>query len=118
MIKKHSFYEKIIPTKLIVNSNFYFIKILNYSFIIDSFDIYTKDEKIDKIIITKGKHPNCNPIDQTFCIPSYLKNLSLTSDNIKIIKEMLKIFNFDNAHYVPWFAFEYSDKKGEKNVYK
>lgn len=107
MIKKYSFQEKVIPTKLIVNSNFYFIKLTNYSFIIDSFDIYTKDDKIDKIIITEGNHPNCNPDDKTFCIPDYLKQLLLTDDNIKIIKNMLKIFNFDSAHYLPWTAFDY-----------
>ena len=105
---KYSIKKKIVPKKLIVDSNFHKIKVTNPELLIRSFDIYTDDKNlIQKIIITKGKHPNCNLKDGVFCIPNYFTSLELNQETIEIIKEMFKIYNFESAHYLPWDAFEY-----------
>lgn len=107
-MNRYSFKRTVIPTKLIHNSTLRKIEVTNSKFIIEKFEIFTKDKKIDTIVITEGKHPNCNPEDGVFCIPDYLKRLTLNHETLKIIIEMFKIFNFESAYYLPWGSIEYA----------
>lgn len=113
---KYSFNIKIYPDKLICDSKMYDILVTDDNYIIQDFDIYTEKNVIKKIVITKGKHPNCSLKDGVFCIPDYLTSLELNQETIEIIKEMFKIYNFESAHYLPWDAFEYEipDTKPKK----
>ena len=108
---KYSFVKNIFPDKLICDLILYEITIIDNRFIIRDYDIYTtKDNKIEKIVITKGLHPNCSKKSGSFCIPDFLKTFELNKDTIKIINEMFKIYNFESAYYLPWEAFEYIKK--------
>lgn len=105
---KYSVKKKIIATKLIVDSNFHKIKIKNPELVINSFDVYTdKNNKIEKIIITDGNHPNCNPKDRSFCIPDMLTHLEFNDETINLIESMLALFNFNSAYYLPWNGLEF-----------
>jgi len=104
---KHCFNEIIFPDKLLYELKMFNIKIIDQKYIIKSFEIHTVNNKVDKLIITNGKHPNCNPETFEFCIPHFFKTLDLNSDTIQLIKNMLKIFNFQNCYFQPWLAFEY-----------
>lgn len=105
MIKK---INKIIsPDILIVNSKSRKIKIINKSYIIEQFEIHLnqKDNRIKKIYITKGEHPNCDPLTNEFCMPEYFKYLELNDNVLDKIINMLKIFNFESAYTRPWDSF-------------
>jgi hypothetical protein len=109
---KYSFQKKIYPNKLICNETMYDVYVVDKRYIISEFDvILDKDKKIDKVIITKGKHPNCDPQTGEFCIPEYLRELQFTQKSFTMIKEMFKIFNFESAYYLPWSAIEYSNQQ-------
>lgn len=112
---KYSFERKIIPKKLICNTSIYKIIITKPTFIIRNFDIYVnKDEKIEKIIITNGKHPNCNPETKIMCLPDYIKDLEMNNQTLNMIICMIEIFNFNSAYYQPWSVFEYDRRKYEQ----
>jgi hypothetical protein len=108
---KYTFNQKIIPNRLICNNSFYNIKVINSKFIINEFCIHIdKNNKISSITITDGIHPNCNLKNKVVCIPDYLKNLELNKDTMKIIINILEIFNFDSAFFQPWDSFEYLEE--------
>jgi hypothetical protein len=108
--------KRIIPDKLICNSIFYLISLTNFSYIINEFIIYTDENKrIEKIIITKGNHPNCDPENKEFCIPDFIKKIDkINNETLQIIENMFKIFNFDSAFYQPWEDFT---MKREEKMY-
>jgi len=106
---RKEFHNFIIPDKLICNSTLRKIRIIDPEFYIKNFIVYTKNNKIDKIIISKGKHPNCDPKTKIFCIPLFLNTLELDNSSLDIIINMFKIFNFDSAFFQSWESFEYDD---------
>jgi len=107
------FYKTVIPDKLICNSILRKIRIIDPEYYIENFIIYFKNKKIDKIVISKGKHPNCDPKTRIFCIPEFFNNFELDDKSLDIIINMFKIFNFDSAFYQPWKSFEYDDQEAE-----
>lgn len=112
---KKIFKQTIIPNKLICNSNLYNIKITDSKYIIEEFCVFTNEnKKIEDIGIIKGLHPNCDLQTNLFCIPKYLKNYELNEKSIKIIFNILEIFNFDSAFFQPWNGFEYEYVKEER----
>jgi len=116
MIIEQNVIEKtIVPNKLICNSILYNITILNSNYIINEFTIYTNEmKKIEKIIINKGNHPNCDPKTKEFCFPDFIKDNVVNDETIQIIENMFKIFNFDSAFYQPWQDFKIvEDRKNE-----
>lgn len=105
-MKKIIINKKIVPCKLICNKKFYKIDVTNSIYNIEEFIInVNEDDKIENIIITKGKHPNCDSVSKEFCIPEYLKDFKLNTEVLKIIENMIKVFNFDSAYYQPWNDF-------------
>jgi len=104
--------DEIIPSILKRGSSYYKIKIVDPDYIINEFKIHTNEnKKIEKIIITKGKHPNCDPNNKIFCIPDFLKNQEIDDKTIIDITNMFLIWNFDNAYIKPWTCFKYLDTK-------
>ena len=104
--------QKIIPEKLMTSNNFYRIKLTDNKYIIKEFEVYTneKTKKIEKLTITKGKHPNCDQKTKDFCIPDFLKEKEFNSESLDFIINMLKIFNFKSSYIRPWFSFEIIQK--------
>ena len=100
--------KRIIPDRLICNSTLYSIKLNNPTYIIDEYTIFLdKNKNIEKIKLLKGMHPNCNPKNNEFCIPDFIKKINKIDDEtLKIIENMFKTFNFDSAFYQPWNDFE------------
>jgi hypothetical protein len=112
---KKIFIHSIIPNKLICNSSLYFIKIIDPKFIIEKFFVITNEyDKIENVGIINGLHPNCDLKTKLFCIPEYLKEYELNENSIKIILNMLEIFNFDSSFFQPWDCFEYEYVKEER----
>jgi len=105
--------DGIIPSILKRNSSYYRIEITDPEYIITEFEIHTnKNKKIEKLIITKGNHPNCDPKTKIFCIPDFLKNQELDDRiTLSVIKDLFLIWNFDSAYSQPWTSFEYLDGK-------
>ena len=106
-MKKYNFKKEIIPEKLILGDKLYKIKIVSKDYIIEDFDIYTNDNKIKKIKINKGKHPNCDPDTKIFCFPDEMTELVVTDELVAIVLNMFKVFNFNSCYYSPWDSFEY-----------
>ena len=111
---KHSFNTTIVPNRVIVNSEFYKIDIIDPELIIKQVDIYTfnKTKKINKIFIKQGIHPNANPHTGEFCIPDYIKKMEVNGDSLKIIENMITLFNFRSSYFQPWSGF----KKQERSI--
>lgn len=108
---KKVFNQTIIPNKLICNSNLYSIKIIDPEFIIEEFCVFIdEDNKIENIGIIKGLHPNCDLQTKFFCIPDYLKEYELNQETIKIIINIIEVFNFDSSFFQPWDCFEYEER--------
>lgn len=98
----------IYPERLICNKKSYDIQINNNKFIIKEYEIITNNEgTIKDIRILDGLHPNCNPSNNYFCLPSFIKKLKVTEETIFIIENMFKVFNFNSAFYLPWESIEY-----------
>ena len=101
--------EMIFPDKLIYDHSFYKIKVTDPDYVINGFQVYTEENKIQKIKLNCS-HPNCNPNTKEFCIPDCVKNLEINEESLKTIISMLKLFNFDNSYYQPWISFDYVTK--------
>jgi hypothetical protein len=107
--------QTIIPNKLICNSNLYSIKIIDPKFIIKKFFVaVNEDNKIENVGIMDGLHPNCDLKTKLLCIPEYLKEYELNENSIKIIFNILEVFNFDSSFFQPWDCFEYEYVKEER----
>jgi hypothetical protein len=106
---KTTIHRTISPNKLITSSKCKNIKVTNNKYIIEEFEIYSNDvtNQIEKIIITKGEHPNCDPTTKIFCIPTCLKGDVLEDSTIEKIVNMIKIFNFESSYERPWYVFDY-----------
>lgn len=105
---KYSFLKTIIPNKVINYDECKIITRVHSDYIIKEFEVYTNNEtkKIEKIIITKGNHPNCDPKTKIHCIPELLKTLELNKFSLNLIIKMFKVFDFNSAYYKPWDLFE------------
>ena len=107
--------KKIIPEKLITNKEFYKIKITDNTYIVEEFIVHidNKTKKIEKIRITKGRHPNCDPKTKDFCIPEFLKEKEFNSESLDIIINVIKLFYFDSSYEKPWYSFQINNGKEE-----
>jgi hypothetical protein len=100
--------QDVIPNKLITSSRCNQIKITDDNYIIKEFEIHTNDKtnQIEMIKILNGKHPNCDPFTNVFCIPECLKRDVFNDQTLNKIVNMLMIFNFESAYYRPWYVFD------------
>ena len=99
--------KRIVPDKLMSCSTLYYITITNPKFIINEYEICVgNNKKIEKIKLLEGKHPNCDPQTNEFCIPDFIKKLEIDDKVLEIIENMFKIFNFESSFYQPWADFE------------
>jgi hypothetical protein len=100
--------KKIIPEKLISNDKFFRIKLIDNKYITREFEIHlnNKTKKIEKLRITKGRHPNCDPKTKDFCMPEFLKEQQFNSESMDLIINMIKLFNFKSSYETPWNSFE------------
>lgn len=103
---KRCYRTRLIPNKLICNQDFYTISLVDEEYIIDEFVIYVRNEKIERIVILKGKHPNCNPVNKEFCIPDEIKNMKFNKEALRLIENMFLTFNFNSAYFQPWAVFK------------
>jgi hypothetical protein len=105
-IKNHLIRHVHVPHKLIFKNQIYEITKIDNKFTIKGFTVKTVNRKIDKITIN-NPHPNANPRSGDFCIPNSLRDHELNSDTIKMIENMLCIFNLDDCYFTPWDEIQY-----------
>jgi len=119
MLRKYLFRRKIIPDKLICISNFYKIILIDSEYIINKFEVYVDEtRRVKKILIVNGKHPNCDPETNIFCLPDSIKDRIINVDLINIIVETLKIFNYNSSYYQDWGAFKCIKEGDDKILWK
>lgn len=98
--------KRIVPNKLICNNSLYDISLNSDKYIIEKIVIFTnKSNKIEKVFIMDGIHPNCDPKSRELCIPDSIKEMKFNENTIEIIENTIKIFNFDSAFFQPWNDF-------------
>ena len=98
--------KRIIPNKLICNKSLYEITLNSDKYVIKKIVVFiNRDNKIEKLFILDGIHPNCNPKTKEFCIPNSIKQIQFDKNSLEIIENTIKIFNFDSAFFQPWNDF-------------
>lgn len=108
----YNFKSNIIPKIYMYNRDSYEITKIKDDYIIKEFKIYTdKNKNIKKVVITNGKHINCNPLNGEFCIPDYIKNIKLNKKNLSLLEMIFSVFNHNSSYYIPWNDFEYDISK-------
>lgn len=109
-IKTHNIREVNVPRKLIFKNQIYEITNLDRKFVIKDYKIKTVDGNLDMIILN-NPHPNANPTTGEFCIPHKLRQLSIDTKTLNMIKSMICCFNLDDCYFTPWDEIEYKQQE-------
>lgn len=111
--------KNIIPEKMIENKSMHKIDWLDDEFKISGYRLYIKNYRVDKLILN-GKHPNCHPDTNEFCIPPYILKQKFKSieEILSVLENIIKIFNMDSSYFSIWGKVKYSkmDWRLIKNV--
>lgn len=107
-MKEYIINKKIIPERMIFNNKLYEITSIDPNYIIDKYIIRTTDGK-NKLISIKldADHVNCDPITDLFCLSSNIQYKKLSMDLVKIIENLIRTYNLNNAYFSPWNFIEF-----------
>lgn len=100
--------RKIVPSTLIFKKQCK--KIIEYDdkFVIKEYRLhFSKDDKLKKVTIRRGFHPNCDPQSGELCLPQTLQMKEADLSIIPHIETLLGTFNLDDCYYQPWSEFCY-----------
>jgi len=97
------------PKRIIYKNNVHKILTCDDMFTITKYKIYLNSNKVYKVTIN-AKHPNYDHTNNQFCLPSYIKDQSISKELINIIENTLATFNLDNCYYNVWKYFKYEER--------
>ena len=99
--------KKIIPNRILYNSEIWNITSVDEKFVIYSYILELDEEGYIRNLILESKHPNCEPINNRFCLPNYIYQLKFNDQTRKLIENLLSTFNVNNAYFSPWKYIKY-----------
>ena len=97
----------IMPSLIKFNKKLYkILEVKEPSLIIKEYKIILNDDKLESLMLLNSIHPNCNPEDNKFCLPSYLlgKKFNEVRDSIEYL---LSVYWIDNSYFGPWRLVKY-----------
>ena len=105
----YSINTKVIPNRVFYKGRSTEITEVDDHLIIKGYKIVIEDDKIKKIILNNGSHPNVDPHTREYCIPYTLRDIPLTADNVQKIEDTMEIFNLTSCYEIPYGFFKVAD---------
>ena len=99
-LKEHLFEMVISPDCIIESKELLDIIYLSDEYFINSFTITTKGNKIQKVHLN-GRHPNCNPENNEYCLNSNIVDKELNKENFYRIIGNIKTYYLDDCYFRP-----------------
>jgi len=106
--------DTIIPNLMIYKNEFYDIKTIDEELVINGYKLVIRKNKLKKVFLNNS-HPNCNPINNEFCLPDNLIGKELSNDLVEMIEYLIKIYNIDSCYFSPWDKITYQKRVKEND---
>jgi len=100
--------KEIVPSFIKYDKKMYKILSLKEpNLVIKKYKVILNEDKLESLVLIDSKHPNCDPKNNKFCLPSSLINENFNEVKEFLEKHILPIYWADDCYFCVWGLVDY-----------